>query len=124
MSRQLPRRTRTDTLCPYTTLFVSARECAPPRRPDTPAAASDLAGKAAEDRASVAATPQGQAVPDGPTCAASSSRCASCAPRAQSSPRRRSPGGRKSGVEGQGGTGRVGLGGRRLITKKNRNTNK
>src|SRR3546814_3456805 len=43
-------------------------------------------------RASVAATQQGQAVPDGPTCAASSSRCASCATREQSSARRRSPG--------------------------------
>src|SRR3546814_4083470 len=39
MLRRPPRSTRTDTLCPYTTLFLSA--CRPPAPSDTTAAGAD-----------------------------------------------------------------------------------
>src|SRR3546814_15283899 len=124
MIRRPPRSTRTDTLFPYTTLFRSVgRRCGagswPRVRP--PARLEDLLALAGRRRSAAAGGLERLREPE-----AGGDRLAGAAPLFAVRPgnlRLWRPGGaadpdRKGVVMGKRGSGRVDLGGRRILTKK------
>src|SRR3546814_18968617 len=127
MRRRPPRSTRTDTLFPYTTLFRSAGDHAADRKDRERAELVYAVAGARTEHDDRRGGDRGGAWAGDPRPgrdrvgdrrgAAGACRAGGCYPRHGDSGTGGVRGDRQSGVEGKGGAGRVGIGGRRVIKK-------